>query len=150
MTKIAESCFFVGKHISSFERFLSENREMPKPQTMRPSEIAPSSLIGQPAPDFALTDLEWNTISLSDFKGKVVILDFWATWCGPCAVEIPSFIKMQEEFGEKRFTMLGVSTDDSAGVVKKFVEEHKMNYPVLMADANVKALYGGTYALKSG
>ena len=116
-------------------------REMPQPA------VTPSSFVGQPAPEFTLTDLEGKTVSLSDFKGKVVILDFWATWCGPCVVEIPYFIKLQEEFGEKGFTMLGVSTDDGMDVVKKFVEEHQVNYPILMADGNVKALYGGIQSI---
>ncbi|MCZ6676580.1 MAG: redoxin domain-containing protein [Candidatus Poribacteria bacterium] len=124
-----------------------EVREMPPSMAMPPPIMPSSSLLGQPAPGFTLPDLEGNPVSLSDFKGKVVILDFWATWCGPCVVEIPHFIRFQEEFGKKGFTMLGISTDDGVNVVKKFVEEYQVNYPNLMADGNVKALYGGVRSI---
>ncbi len=112
-----------------------------------PAEDDHSSLLGQPSPDFTLTNLEGRPVSLSDFTGKVVILNFWATWCGPCVTEIPYLIKMQDELAEKGFAMLGISTDDDAGPVREFVSKRGVNYPVLMANSDVKAMYGDVQAI---
>jgi cytochrome c biogenesis protein CcmG/thiol:disulfide interchange protein DsbE len=126
-----------------------EVRDMAARPMAAPSPVAGegAQFIGNPAPDFTLADLDGNDVSLSDFEGKVIILDFWATWCGPCVVEIPYFIKMQEEFAEQGFTMLGISVDEDRDVVPQFVEEHGINYPVLMADGVVQGLYGGVNAI---
>lgn len=97
--------------------------------------------VGQPAPDFSLTDLDGKTVSLSDFKGKVVILDFFASWCPPCREEVPDFIALQKEYGPKGFAMIGVAlvTPEEA---KEFASKAGINYPVLIDDAKVSALYG--------
>jgi cytochrome c biogenesis protein CcmG/thiol:disulfide interchange protein DsbE len=86
------------------------------------------------APDFALTDLNGNTLSLSDFEGKVLFLNFWATWCPPCRAEIPDFIEVYDEYKDMGLAILGISVDQmSAKRVSAFVERQKMNYPVAMA-----------------
>ena len=86
------------------------------------------------APDFALTDLNGTELSLSDYEGKVLFLNFWAIWCPPCRAEIPDFVEMYNEYKDKGLEILGISLDRS-GVdqVHKFVEKYKMNYPVAMA-----------------
>jgi cytochrome c biogenesis protein CcmG/thiol:disulfide interchange protein DsbE len=95
------------------------------------------------APDFSLKDLEGNIVKLSDYEGKVVIIDFWATWCGPCRRGIPDFVELQEEFGEEKLQILGVNLDrGDLSVVPDFAEEYKMNYPVLYADRDVQMKYG--------
>ena len=114
---------------------------------MRPAGDDHSFILGRLSADFTLTNLEGRPVSLSDFAGKVVILNFWATWCGPCVAEISYFIKMQEELAEKGFTVLGVSTDDDAGLAREFVGKREVNYPVLMANSNVKALYGNVQTI---
>jgi peroxiredoxin len=86
------------------------------------------------APDFTLNDLKGNQISLSEYKGKVLFLNFWATWCPPCRAEIPDFIEVYDEYKSKGLEILGVSVDEiGADKVSKFVERYKMNYPVAMA-----------------
>lgn len=96
------------------------------------------------APDFALQDAAGATVKLSDYKGKVVLLNFWATWCGPCQVEIPWFIKFQNEYKDRDFAVLGVSADENGWkAVTPFVAREKINYRVVLADEQVTQLYGG-------
>ena len=102
----------------------------------------------KPAPDFALKDANGNTVKLSDYHGKVVLLNFWATWCGPCAVEIPWFIEFEQQFKSKGFEVLGVSMDDDGWqVVKPYIAEHKINYRVVLGNDSVSQLYGGVESL---
>jgi peroxiredoxin len=101
-------------------------------------------MVGKRAPDFTLADLQGNTVSLSEFKGKVVMLDFWATWCPPCVQEIPHFIELYEEYREQGLAMIGISLDrQGVGVVKAFSQRYGINYPILMADGSISAKYGG-------
>ncbi len=97
--------------------------------------------VGETAPDFSLKDLDGKTAALSDFKGKVIILDFFATWCPPCREEIPDFIKLQGEYGDKGFVMIGVALV-SLGEAKEFAGKVGINYPVLIDDGKVSAIYG--------
>ncbi len=86
------------------------------------------------APDFTLEDLNGTTLSLSDFEGKVLFINFWATWCPPCRAEIPDFIEVYDEYKEMGMAVLGVSVDNiSAQKVGDFAKKNKMNYPVAMA-----------------
>lgn len=102
----------------------------------------------KPAPDFALKDSNGATVKLSDYKGKVVLLNFWATWCGPCKIEIPWFIDFEQKFKDRGFAVLGVSTDEDGWVaVKPYIAVRKMNYRVLLGDESVSQLYGGLDAL---
>jgi peroxiredoxin len=104
--------------------------------------------LSKPAPDFTLKDANGKRLSLSDYKGKVVLLNFWATWCGPCKIEIPWFIEFEKEFQSRGFTVLGVSMDeDGWKVVNPYVAEHKINYPVVLGNEEVNQLYGGIEAL---
>ena len=100
------------------------------------------------APDFALKDANGATVKLSDYRGKVVLLNFWATWCGPCTLEIPWFIEFEQQYKSKGFAVLGVSMDDEGwDAVKPYLTEHKMNYRVLLGNDSVSQLYGGLDAL---
>ena len=83
---------------------------------------------------FTFKDAAGKKVALSSFKGKVIILDFWATWCVPCKAEIPGFIELQKKYGEKGLQVVGLSVDDSQSMAKKYVDEMKMNYPVLLAE----------------
>jgi len=99
------------------------------------------------APDFSLTDLSGKKLDLADYKGKVVLLDFWATWCGPCRIEIPGFVEMQDRYASEGFSVIGLSMDDDPSAVPGFFKEFRMNYPVAMGDAKISELYGGVYGL---
>ncbi len=100
------------------------------------------------APDFELKDATGKTVKLSDFKGKVVLLNFWATWCGPCKIEIPWFIDFQQQYKDRDFVILGVSMDDDGWKsVKPYIEQKKINYRVMIGTEELSTLYGGVDAL---
>jgi len=102
----------------------------------------------QPAPDFRLTDSRGTPIRLSDYTGKVVLLNFWATWCGPCKSEIPWFEEFEKEYGDSGFTVLGVSMDDDGWKsVRPFMAQARMNYPVMLGDDATASRYGGVDSL---
>jgi thiol-disulfide isomerase/thioredoxin len=101
----------------------------------------------EPAPAFALKDLEGKPLSLEEAKGKVVLLNFWATWCGPCRAEIPDLIELQKEFKDKLEIIALATDEDDAEEVKKFVAKEGINYPVAMDDDKVSGEYGGVPAL---
>lgn len=102
----------------------------------------------KPAPDFMLKDANGKDVKLSSLKGKVVLLNFWATWCGPCKVEIPWFIDFQKMYENRGFTVVGVSMDeDGWKVVKPYIETRGMNYPVLLGNEQVAKEYEGLDAL---
>ena len=96
------------------------------------------------APEWKLTDLNGKLVKLSDFRGKVLILDFWATWCAACRVEIPHFVELQKQYGNKGLTVIGVSLDEQCPeVVKKFVKQFGVNYPIVTGNEKVAEAYGG-------
>jgi len=101
-----------------------------------------------PAPEFALKDANGKTERLEDYKGKVILLDFFATWCGPCKIEIPWFMEMERKNKDRGFAVLGVSMDDEGwDIVKPFLAELGVNYRVVIGNDSTAQLYGGVDAL---
>jgi len=99
------------------------------------------------APDFSRADLDGASIKLSEFRGKVVLLNFWATWCAPCLVEMPRFSQWQQAYGSRGLQILGVSMDDSREPVVRLAHQRPPGYPLIMGDAALAKLYGGVYGL---
>src|SRR5271165_4441923 len=100
------------------------------------------------APDFSLESLDGKTTRLSDFRGKAVLLNFWATWCGPCKIEMPWFVDLQKQYGSQGLQIVGVAMDDgSKEDIAKFAKDMGVNYPILIGKESVGDEYGGVPAL---
>ncbi len=101
----------------------------------------------KPAAEFALKDSDGKTVKLSDYEGRIVLLDFWATWCGPCKVEEPWLKEFERSFKDKGFAVLAVSMDeDGWDAVRPYIAAHQLNYRVLMGTPEVESLYPGMEA----
>jgi peroxiredoxin len=108
----------------------------------------PGAAQSKPAPDFSLQSLEGKTVRLSDYRGKPVVLNFWATWCEPCKVEMPWFVDLQKQYGPAGVQFLGVAMDDaSTKEIAAFAESMKVNYPILIGKDSVGDDYGGVQFL---
>jgi len=109
-----------------------------------PPRVTKSSL----APDFSLESIQGETTRLSDFRGKAVLLNFWATWCGPCKIEMPWFVDLQKQYGSQGLQIVGVAMDDASKEdIAKFTKEMGVNYPILIGKESVGDEYGGVAAL---
>lgn len=107
--------------------------------------IDTSNVSAQTAPDFTLPDINNKSVSLSDFSGKVIILDFWATWCGYCVKEVPHLVELYNTYKEKGLVIIGidVDTDEDAAMLKSFASKQGITYPILLGNKNVTDSYGG-------
>jgi len=102
------------------------------------------------APDFELSNLSGKMVHLSDFSGKVIVLDFFATWCPPCKAEIPHFVELKSEYGDSGLEIIGISLDRGTGwneLLERFTSAYRMNYPVLRGTSIVANAYGGIRAI---
>jgi cytochrome c biogenesis protein CcmG/thiol:disulfide interchange protein DsbE len=97
--------------------------------------------------DFVLKDHNDVPVKMADYKGKVVILNFWATWCGPCKEEIPTFVELYDRYKDKGLVIVGVSIDDSVEQLRPFMKEWRMQYPVLQMNADIETAYGPFYGV---
>jgi cytochrome c biogenesis protein CcmG/thiol:disulfide interchange protein DsbE len=113
----------------------------------RNNQVSPSGQrpeVGAIAPDFTLKDLKGRDVSLSEYRGHVVILDFWATWCPPCNETIPELVSVEEKYGGKGVVVLGIAIDDGrsdATMLSAFSKEHRMNYPILLGSDAIEGIY---------
>lgn len=116
--------------------------------TMRGDPGGAGSVVDEPAPDFRLATLEGDTLAMADLKGQVVVINFWATWCAPCRVEIPDLIEMQEILEDDGVRFVGIVLDaDNLDAVQAFADDAKFNYPIALDDGAVTYDFGGVYAL---
>jgi peroxiredoxin len=103
--------------------------------------------VGEKAPDFSRTDLSGRLVRLADYRGKLLLLNFWASWCTPCLKEMPEFSNWQRTYGARGFQVIGVSMDDDAAPVERLLARKPVAYPILMGDAKFGELFGGVLGL---
>ncbi len=110
---------------------------------MPPEPVATG--LGKAAPDFNLQTIDGKTLRLSDFRGKAVVVNFWATWCQPCKIEMPWFVELQKQYGPSGLQILGINADEdtSAAELAEFAKGLGVNYPVLLGKEEVEQAYGG-------
>jgi cytochrome c biogenesis protein CcmG/thiol:disulfide interchange protein DsbE len=108
---------------------------------------AAASPVHKKAPEFVRTDLDNRKVDLARYRGKVVLLNFWATWCAPCELEMPTFVKWQSMYGARGLRVIGISMDDDPDLARKASVKLKLNYPVAMGDAELGELFGGVLGL---
>lgn len=125
LTITTQMPWLTDTHPEMVEQPVVDTRGNEQPMLSCPADAKPANL------DFTMKDIEGKDVSLQSFKGKVILLDFWATWCGPCKVEIPHFIEFQQKYGSKGFQVVGVSVDDPVDKLAPYAKEMGMNYPVL-------------------
>ena len=119
---------------------------LPAPRAQKPQPPA-DSLLNTPAPAFVRKDLSGQRVDLTKYRGKVVLLNFWASWCAPCQLEMPRFSAWQRQYGLAELRIVGISMDDEAAVARKVTRKLAVNYPNVMGDEQLGNLYGGILGL---
>ena len=127
---------------------LASGKYLDRARRHRTAGVLLGDPVGVAAPDFDLASLDGKRVKLSDFRGKAVLLNFWATWCSPCKVEMPWFVDLQKKYGNDGFVVLGVAMDDSEpSKIAQFASEMGVNYPVLLGTDKVSDDYGNVQFL---
>lgn len=140
------SGFFIGLILLLFviNNSGSEPEQGPYPPNYVPATQSKSAF----APDFTLASTDGKTLKLSSLKGKVIILDFWATWCPPCRKGIPDLVDIKKQYGSKGVEIIGISVDqETKDEVVPFMKEYGINYPIVYGNMNVYQQYGGIRAI---
>jgi len=140
---VATAALALGSAIYAFR----QARAAASPSAAQSAKVIRFAKNPEPAPPFLLRDINGKIVSTADWKGKVVILNFWATWCPPCREEIPELVRLQEKYKDKLLIVGASEDEDGPQKVEQFVQQHGMNYPVVMATKELIDNYGGVPAL---
>lgn len=140
---IAIGLLIVTNNFTLLNRILPDvTKFLPEPKIEAPKPATDGTLAAiMPAPEMAFTDLDGKPVQLSEFKGKVIALDFWATWCVPCREEVPIFNEMSKKFGDKGFEVLAVAVDSGDGAIRKFMKDYNIQYKVAVGSADQGAQF---------
>jgi thiol-disulfide isomerase/thioredoxin len=140
--------------------YLNKVTRVKATNSVKNTELTDAKIDGKPAPEVKFKDLDGNEVTLAQYKGTVVLVDFWATWCEPCYVEIPWLIEMQQKYAAKGFTVLGVSMDeDGKSAVVPFLAKERftvnsqklpMNYPIVLGSDEIADKFGGLLGYPTG
>ncbi len=130
------SCFIAGIFLSDTIRSKEDPDKISLDQLSSAAQISLQDLSGEPSPDFSLMDVSGQRRHVSEWKGKVLAINFWATWCPPCLEEIPHFIKLQDKYGHQGLQFLGIALE-GVDEVKEFASEIGINYPLLVGEQEV-------------
>jgi cytochrome c biogenesis protein CcmG/thiol:disulfide interchange protein DsbE len=109
--------------------------------------VQAANVVGAAAPDFSRSDIAGKPLHLADFRGRVVLLNFWATWCTPCIDEMPKFSAWQKLYGARGLQVIGISMDDELAPVKRFLAKHPVSYDIVLGDAHLAESFGGVLGL---
>lgn len=99
------------------------------------------------APELSFADINGATVRTADYKGKVMLVNFWAAWCVPCAEEVPQFVALQKKYQDQGLQVIGISVEDDAGKLRDFCREHQVNYPIVPSDLRIADAFGGVLGL---
>ncbi len=133
---IVVTCFFAGIFISEYIRSNKQAENLPPALQTNTQDLT-----GKPSPDFSLMDVSGQSRNVSEWQGKVLVINFWATWCPPCLEEIPHFINLQDKYGDQGLQFLGIALEDVDDVVN-FANKLGINYPLLVGEQEVIRLAG--------
>jgi peroxiredoxin len=119
---------------------------------LAPHSFGPHRAVSAPSgfralPDLSVTDLNGAVLNTSNYKGKVVLVNFWAAWCTPCAEEVPQFVALQKKYQEQGLQVIGFSVEDDAAELRAFYRQHQMNYPIVPVDLKIADAFGGVLGL---
>ncbi len=116
--------------------------------TLTGQSLGADKFVGREFPSFTAQDaITGEEFSLDDLRGKAVVVDFWATWCGPCRQQMPTYTALQSLYTSRGFTMIGISVDEGPELVQDFAKDYQLNFPLLMADGKVQGRYGGIHTI---
>ncbi|MEW6102946.1 MAG: TlpA disulfide reductase family protein [bacterium] len=144
--QVTEKQQIAEKQVAEKEQ-VAEKKQMAEEKQIPEKQVAEKEPSNQAkiwnGPDFTLPTIDGETLTLSELSGKVIILDFWATWCPPCRMEIPDFIQLYSQYKDKGLLIIGLSLDESPDNVRQFKEKMGINYPIVMGNQKVTEDFGG-------